>query len=66
MALTVGLVDQLGRSPPWHGGGLGFKSRPVHILFYDMLVITNLIDNQIRKEYMNSVLKQKNKIVFHF
>jgi len=31
-----------------------------------MLVITNLIDNQIRKEYMNSVLKQKNKIVFHF
>ena len=25
-----GPVDQSGRSPPWHGGGREFKSRPVH------------------------------------
>ena len=25
-----GPVDQPGRSPPWRGGGLGFKSRRVH------------------------------------
>ena len=27
-----GPVDQSGRSPPWHGGGREFKSRPVHHL----------------------------------
>ncbi len=26
-----GPVDQLGRSLPWHGRGLGFESRPVHL-----------------------------------
>lgn len=25
-----GLVAQLGRVSPWHGGGLGFNSRLVH------------------------------------
>ena len=29
-----GPIDQLGRSPPWHGGGREFKSRSVHFQFF--------------------------------
>lgn len=31
-----------GRSLPWHGRGLGFKSRPVHLIFLILLINTTL------------------------
>lgn len=34
--LVFGPVAQTGRAPPLQGGGPGFKSRWVHLLFYDV------------------------------
>ena len=41
-SFILGPVDQPGRSPPWHGGGRGFKSRPVHS-FHSCTVLSRKI-----------------------
>lgn len=45
-----GQIDQLGRSPPWHGGGREFKSRSVHFSLYHL--------NKFRRKMVSRIVHE--------